>query len=101
MDRYRALAELTRTGIAPGADTARHLADAGIRGKQQLNSIQDSARFTDQLSRADPGSEDYVRRLDTLVDDWRRASCCRRRRATPRPAACCSPTPPPVPRYSA
>lgn len=68
MDRYGALAELTKSTIAPGTATAGHLADAAIRGKQQLNQLQDDARWNLSFEMGG-GTDDAVHRLDALVDD--------------------------------
>jgi hypothetical protein len=68
MDRYRALGELMGSDVAPGTGTAQHLADAAIRGKQQLNTIQDMSRWN--LShQVGGGTDESVRQLDLMIDD--------------------------------
>jgi hypothetical protein len=72
LDRFRALGELFASRIAPGRDVAIHLADAAIRGKQELNLVQAvgveqmTPGVFDLFGRLDP---DGVRRLSAMVDD--------------------------------
>jgi hypothetical protein len=68
MERYRALAELMRSDLVPSNELARHTADAGIRSKQELNSIHDIARRLQTPIRG-PDSAEAVRSLDAIVDD--------------------------------